>query len=176
MIYVTDREQIEKYSEDKYFNLYAEKMTEFFKGAPPARKGTYAYDAFPFKNGLHEYLINLYPLFNRITNFELPDEIGAGSGEYIDYEKAAKFLKAIYFSKVQRGRRINRYTEGWRLPLLIRRLVKFYNGNYYLLNNDVESLDYKLALLSAVDFDGDGQEIQFSKKLIYWAELHASDT
>ncbi len=172
MTYNTDREKIERYIEDRYFGLFAEKMTDFFKGAPPARKGTYAYDLFPFKNGLHEYLLRLYPLFNRIISLELPNEICVIPSKNIDYAKASKFIKAIYFCKLQQGRRINRYTEWWQLPLFIKRLVKFYNGYYYLLNNDRESTDYKLALLSIVDFDGDGQEIQFSKKLIYWDKIN----
>ncbi len=170
MNYITDREKIERYGEDKYFNLYVEKLTEFFKGASPVSKGFYAGDVFPFKNGLHEYLIRLYPLFNQIINLNLPDGIPDKQGGEIDYEKASKFIKAIYFRKLQQGRRINRYVAGWQLPVFIRKLVRLYNGNYYLLNNDRESAEFKLALLSVIDFDGNGQDTQFAKKLLYWDE------
>ncbi len=171
MTYNTDREQIERYIEDRYFGLFAEKMTDFFKGAPPARKGAYAYDLFPFKNGLHEYLLRLYSLFNRIINTQLPDGFCTHNDENTDCERASKFIKAIYFCKLQQGRRISRYMQGWQLTAFIKRLVKYYNGYYYLLNNDRESFDFKLALLSVVDFDGDGQEIHFSDKLAYWDEM-----
>lgn len=168
MNYNTDREKVERYGEDKYFNLFVDKMTEFFKGAPPAHKGVYDGEVFPFKNGLHEYLMGIYPLFNIIINLNLPESIPDKSREDIDYEKAAKFLKAIYFRKLQQGRKINRYTAGWQLSSFIKKLVKIYNGDYYLLNNDRNSEEFKLALLSVIDFEGDGQETQFAKKLAYW--------
>ena len=58
-------------------------------------------------------------------------------------------MAAIKLRQLRQGSRIDRYIKD--LPALspyIARLIKPYKGHYLLTNSDIESLDYKLALLA----------------------------
>ena len=64
-------------------------------------------------------------------------------------QRYASFVAAIKLKQLRQGSRIDRYIKD--LPALspyIARLIKYYKGHYLLANSDIESLDYKLALLA----------------------------
>ena len=134
------------------FRLYADNANEIFARAPKAAGTSEDYAILPFKYGLQDYLYRLYPLFRRIViTGALPDLFcppsGIDSGDY--YSKARKFVAAIRLKQLRQGSRIDRYIKD--LPALspyIARLIKYYKGHYLLANSDIESIDYKLALLA----------------------------
>ena len=142
--------------EEIYFRLYADNVNEIFARAPKAAGTSEDYAILPFRYGLQDYLYRLYPLFRQVVNTgALPDLFfppnGVDSNDY--YSKARKFVAAIRLKQLRQGSRIDRYTKD--LPALspyIARLIKYYKGHYLLANSDIESIDYKLALLSCFTF------------------------
>lgn len=140
--------------EDVCFRLYADNVNEIFARAPKAAGTSEDYAILPFRYGLQDYLYRLYPLFRRIViTGTLPDlfcpSIGIDSGEY--YAKIRKFVAAIKLKLLRQGNRIDRYIKD--LPALspyVARLIKPYKGHCLLANRDIESLDYKLALLACL--------------------------
>ena len=138
--------------EDVCFRLYADNVNEIFARAPKAAGTSNDYAILPFKYGLQDYLYRLYPLFRQVVNTgALPDLFcppsGIDSGGY--YAKIRKFVTAIRVKQLRQGSRIDRYIKD--LPALspyIARLIKYYKGHYLLANSDIESIDYKLALLA----------------------------
>lgn len=142
--------------EDVCFRLYADNVNEIFARAPKATGTSEDYAILPFKYGLQDYLYRLYPLFRRIVItgalpylFCPPNVIDTD-----DYNaKVRKFVAAIRLKQLRKGSRIDRYIND--LPALspyVARLIKPYKGHYLLANSDIESIDYKLALLSCFTF------------------------
>lgn len=142
--------------EDVCFRLYADNVDEIFARAPKAAGTSKDYAILPFRYGLQDYLYRLYPLFRRIViTGALPDLFcppsGIDSGDY--YAKIRKFVAAIKLKQLRQGSRIDRYIK--ELPALspyVARLIKPYKGHCLLANSDIESIDYKLALLSCFTF------------------------
>lgn len=134
------------------FRLYADNVNKIFAHAPKAAGTSEDYAILPFKYGLQDYLYRLYPLFRRILiTGALPDLFCPPNViDTDDYNaKVRKFVAAIRLKQLRQGSRIDRYTKD--LPALspyVARLIKYYKGHYLLANSDIESLDYKLALLS----------------------------
>lgn len=139
-------------SEDVCFRLYADNVNEIFARAPKAAGTSEDYAILPFRYGLQDYLYRLYPLFRQVViTGVLPDLFcppsGIDSGDY--YAKIRKFVAAIRLKQLRQGSRIDRYIKD--LPTLspyVARLIKPYKGHYLLANGDIESIDYKLALLA----------------------------
>ena len=142
--------------EDVCFKLYADNVNNIFAHAPKAAGTNKDYAILPFRYGLQDYLYKLYPLFRRILiTGALPDLFcppsGIDSGDY--YAKIRKFVAAIRVKQLRQGSRIDRYIKDLpALSLYIARLIKHYKGHCLLANSDIESLDYKLALLSCFTF------------------------
>lgn len=134
------------------FRLYADNVNKIFAHAHKAAGTSEDYAILPFKYGLQDYLYRLYPLFRRILiTGALPDLFCPPNViDTDDYNaKVRKFVAAIRLKQLRQGSRIDRYTKD--LPALspyVARLIKYYKGHYLLANSDIESLDYKLALLS----------------------------
>lgn len=143
-------------SEEVCFRLYADNVNKIFAHAPKAAGTSEYYAILPFKYGLQDYLYRLYPLFRQIViTGALPDLFCPpnviDTGDY--YTKVRKFVAAIKFKQLRQGSRIDRYIKD--LPALspyVARLIKPYKGHYLLANSDIESIDYKLALLSCFTF------------------------
>lgn len=142
--------------EEACFRLYADNVNNIFAHAPKAAGTNKDYAILPFRYGLQDYLYKLYPLFRRIViTGALPDLFcppsGIDSGDY--YAKIRKFVAAIRLKQLRQGSRIDRYIKD--LPALspyVARLIKYYKGHYLLANSDIESIDYKLALLACFTF------------------------
>lgn len=138
--------------EEVCFRMYADNVNEIFAHAPKAAGTSEDYAILPFKYGLQDYLYRLYPLFRRIViTGALPDLFCPPNIiDTDDYNaKTRKFVAAIKLKQLRQGSRIDRYIKD--LPTLspyVARLIKPYKGHYLLANSDIESLDYKLALLA----------------------------
>lgn len=138
--------------EEACFRLYADNVNEIFARAPKAAGTSEDYVILPFRYGLQDYLYRLYPLFRQVViTGLLPDLFcppsGIDSGDY--YAKIRKFVAAIRVKQLRQGSRIDRYIKD--LPSLspyIARLIKPYKGHHLLANSDIDSIDYKLALLA----------------------------
>ena len=154
--YETIRATAHFVGEDVCFRLYADNVNEIFARASKAAGTSNDYAILPFKYGLQDYLYRLYPLFRQVVNTgALPDLFcppsGIDSGDY--YAKIRKFVAAIRVKQLRQGSRIDRYIKD--LPALspyIAQLIKPYKGHYLLANSDIESIDYKLALLACFTF------------------------
>ncbi len=108
-----------------------------------------------YKYGLREYIKGLYSTFCEILSVNV---------EYDFYElvcpidkrqqKAVrKFLFDIKVKKLKQGKNVCRYCkETDDVPYYVQRLIENKNGKYILRNNDTNSNDYKLALLSELVF------------------------
>ena len=139
--------------EEACFRLYADNVNEIFARAPKAAGTSEDYAILPFRYGLQNYLYRLYPLFMHIViSGALPDLFCPPSG-IVDtdgyYARVRKFVAAIKLKQLRQGSRIDRYIKD--LPALspyIAQLIKPYKGHYLLANSDIESIDYKLALLA----------------------------
>ena len=135
-----------------WFSLY----NNIFAHAPKAVGTNKDYAILPFKYGLQDYLYRLYPLFRQIViTGALPDLFCPPNSIDADnyYAKVRKFVAAIKLEQLRQGSRIDRYIKD--LPALspyVARLIKYYKGHYLLANSDIESIDYKLALLSCFTF------------------------
>ena len=138
------------------FRLYADNVNKIFAHAPKAAGTSEDYAILPFRYGLQDYLYRLYPLFRRIViTGALPDLFCPPNIiDTDDYNaKTRKFVAAIKLKQLRQGGRIDRYMKD--LPALspyVARLIKPYKGHCLLANSDIESLDYKLALLSCFTF------------------------
>lgn len=175
--YVTDGHGniINKPLETYIFEFYISKMDLMFYDAPQAREGTYEDDILPYKYGLHEYLINLFPLFLAIVNtkvkyepFDIEYQVLDKEEKKANNQKAVKFIKAIKYHKLRQGGRIDRYVKGLPLSICLQKLVKSSKGHFILKNSDTDSLDYKLALFSAMYFNGKENETLFELKIVEW--------
>ena len=142
--------------EDDCFKLYADNVNKIFSHAPKAAGTNEDYAILPFKYGLQDYLYRLYPLFRQVViTGLLPDLFCPPNVIDTDdyYLKVRKFVAAIKLKQLRQGSRIDRYIKD--LPALspyVARLIKYYKGHYLLANSDIESIDYKLALLSCFTF------------------------
>ena len=107
-----------------------------------------------YKDGLREYIKGLYPLFrNLVTTKVQYDFNNTVDNEVRQYRNGIpNFLSDIRVKKLAKGKCVRKYFKTVSVvPYYVQRLVAN-NNKYILVNNDTDSLDYKLALLSAVIF------------------------
>ena len=132
----------------------------------------------PFnKEGLNDYIMSLYPLFKRILQteverdfFELISPFPDRFAQTACYEKIAKFLVAVITRGPRQGGCVDRYVKDLPyLPYYVKRILKFKNGRYLLANSDTESLDFRLAVLSAIHFMNAEHTQLFELKARKWA-------
>ena len=141
---------------DDCFKLYADNVNKIFSHAPKAAGTNEDYAILPFKYGLQDYLYRLYPLFRQVViTGVLPDLFCPPNVIDTDdyYAKIRKFVAAIKLKQLRQGSRIDRYIKDLSaLSPYVARLIKPYKGHYLLANNNIESIDYKLALLACFTF------------------------
>ena len=69
------------------------------------------------------------------------------------YDSISKFLIAIKARGLRQGECVNRYVKDLPyIPYFVQRLLRVEKNRYLLANSDTDSLDYKLAILSAIHF------------------------
>ena len=109
---------------------------------------------------LSEYIMGLYPLFKQIIKTEVEEEsrvfepvFNDRHDEAVCYGNIAKFLISINTRHLRQGRCVDRYVKGLPyIPYYVQRLLRINKNRYLLANSDTDSLEYKLAILSAIHF------------------------
>ncbi len=108
-----------------------------------------------YKYGLREYIKGLYAMFCEILSVKV---------EYDSYElvrprdkRQQKAVQRLLFDikvkKLKQGKNVSSYCKAMgSVPYYVQRLVENKNGKYILQNNNTDSIDYKLALFSALNF------------------------
>lgn len=173
----------EKVYNEFCFELYRDKMDSIFAKVPINDDIESDYDIFPYKYGIYEYLKKLYELFQEIIKvgvssefFETIPNINPTQEKNIYYAKVTEFITAIKLKGLRKGSRVDRYFKGLSfLSPFIQRLIKIHNGHYILKNNDTDSLDYKLALLSCFRFYNEQNAKLFEMKILQWEKLRKSN-
>ncbi len=171
---------IERDFEESCFELYRSKVDLLFTKIPIDKSFEDDGDIYRYKYGWYEYLKNLYTLFKEIIKTEIKPDLFTAVPDLLDetekrnyYITASKFLLAIKTKGLRQGGRIDRYIKT--LPFispLIMRLIKKQKGHFYLKNNDINSLDYKLALLSCFRFMNEDNAKLFELKTLKWEEYN----
>ena len=127
----------------------------------PKRSGDFDEDGlFLFKRGFGKFIMSLYPLFKQIIKtdvevdmFDIVPVFNKRHDEAACYERISKFLVAIKAKGLRQGGCVDRYVKDLPyIPYFVQRLLNKNKNRYLLSNSDTESLDYKLAVLSAVHF------------------------
>lgn len=166
-----------------YLQVFRDRVDCLFQDFPVEKLYETPYDEediYHYKYGMFEYIKSLYPLFKEIISteveedyfLEVPDISYKNPNKEYHY-KVEKFIIAIKLRGLRQGRRIDRYVKS--LPYIspfVLRLIKTYKGHFYLKNNNMNSLDFKLALLSCFRFINSYNEKLFELKMIKWEELH----
>lgn len=135
-------------------------------------------DIYHYKYVWYEYIKGIYPLFKEIIETEVTPDLFATVPDVLNnevkrdyYEKATKFVLAIKLKGLRQGGRVDRYIA--KMPFispLLMRLLNKRKGHFYLKNNDLNSLDYKFALLSCFQFMDDYNTKLFELKMLQWEE------
>ena len=110
--------------------------------------------------GLSKFIMGLYPLFKKIIKTEVESDPQSFAPVFKDrkdetvcYDRISKFLIAIKARGLRQGECVNRYVKDLPyIPYFVQRLLKTNKNRYLLANSDTSSLDYKLAILSAIHF------------------------
>ena len=110
--------------------------------------------------GLSKFIMSLYPLFKQIIKTEVDVEqldfvpvFNDRKDETACYDRISKFLIAIKARGLRQGECVNRYVKDLPyVPYFVKRLLRIEKGRYLLANSDTDSLNYKLAILSAIHF------------------------
>ena len=135
---------------------------------------------YPFKNGLKEYIKDLYPLFKSIITLEIDysfydvlPQIDERKTRSDFYKMVSRFLVAIKVKRLRQGKCVDRYLKNLPfLPCFTDRLVSKRKGKYILKNSDTNSLDYKLALLCVLRFMKEENARIFELKALMWEQYH----
>lgn len=137
-------------------------MNYIFESAPYSkRKECDEYGLFPFvQEGLNAYIMSFYPLFKQVLQTEVKHEFFEIVSPFPDraaqtdcYIKIAKFLVAVKTRRLRQGGCVDRYVKNLPyLPYYVKRILKVKNGRYLLANSDTESIEFRLAVLSAIHF------------------------
>ena len=123
-----------------------------------------------------KFIMNLYPLFKQIikTDVEVkPSELTPVFKDRKDetacYDGIAKFLISIKARSLRQGSCVDRYVKDLPyIPYFVQRLLKQNKNRYLLANSDTDSLDYKLAILSAIHFMNWDHTKLFEQKAQKW--------
>lgn len=165
-----------------YYEFFLQKIIHIFSNAPQYSSKYEMYEMPPFKYGFQDYLSKLFELFIEIAETEIPnlnDENIVPDiidfSNYIEYQLTIqKLLSAIKIKHLRTGGCIDRYVKN--LPFFsyfVNRLIKKQKDHYRLANNNIESLDYKLALLSSFHFLFPKNAKLFELKIKTWEERNS---
>lgn len=108
-----------------------------------------------YKYGLRKYIKNLYPIFCKIAKTEAQVYFNGIAHLVDEYQRnnIHKFLFDIKVNGLKQGQCVSNYFSNIKfLPYYIKRLIEIKDGQFILINNNADSLAYKLALLSMVGF------------------------
>lgn len=110
--------------------------------------------------GFSKFIMSLYPIFKQIIKTEVEIDPRAFAPVFKDrkdetacYDGISKFLISIKARGLRQGECVNRYVKHLPyIPFFVQRLLRVEKNRYLLANSDTDSLDYKLAFLSAIHF------------------------
>ena len=168
---------LERDFNDRCFELYRDKIDCIFDKVPIDKSAETNYeDIYHYKYGLYDYIKSIYPLFKEIISTEITPDFFAIVPDILDddtkriyYAKVTKFILAIKLKGLRQGRRIDRYVKDLpHISPLVMPLIKKHKGHFYLANNDINSLDYKLALFSCFRFFNEESAKLFELKAKHW--------
>lgn len=179
---IDEQECIIKQDLETYYRLfYVDQIELLFENAPKHKRVPEDEGVPPYKYGLQEYLQSLYELFKEIALTEVqPDFFDliyqlSNKVELVgNYASIKRFVAAIKMKKLKQGSRIDRYIKSitYRSEYL-NRLIKEHKGHYLLANNNTDSLNYKLALLSCFTFCNADNARLFELKIKEWERKHS---
>lgn len=158
-----------------------ERKSLIFENAPKHKRVPEDEGVPPYKYGLQEYLQSIYELFKEIALTEVhPDFFGlihqlSNKVELVgNYANIKRFIAAIKMQKLKQGSRIDRYIKSitYRSEYL-NCLIKEHKDHYLLANNNTDSLNYKLALLSCFTFCNTDNARLFELKIREWERKHS---
>lgn len=173
---------LERDFNERCFELYRDKIDYIFEKFPIDKSFEKdESDIDHYKHGWYNYLKNLYTLFKEIIETEVQPELFSAVPDLLDdtekhtyYTAAVKFVLAIKTRGLRQGGRVDRYVKNMNfISPLIRRLIAKRKGHYILINNNINSRDYKLALLSCFRFFDEYNAKLFELKALRWEELQA---
>ena len=126
--------------------------------------------------GLSKFIMSLYPLFKQIIKTEVKVEpidivpkFKDRKDETTCYDRISKFLIAIKARGLRQGGCVDRYVKDLRyIPYFVQRLLRVEKNRYLLANSDTDSLDCKLAILSAIHFMNFEHTKLFERKAKKW--------
>ena len=161
-------------------DLFVSCMNRVFESAPYSKREEKDKSGLrPFlRVGLRDYIMSLYPLFQAVLHTEVKFCFKFYSSFPIDsaeqakiHEKIAKFLVTVIVRGLRQGSSVDRYLKDLSyIPDKIDRLLKVKNERILLANNDINSLTFKLAILSAIDFMNEDENKLFELKIWKWEE------
>ncbi len=163
-----------------YQQFYIDQVNMIFHTAPTNSKKFRADGLFDFKSDLCDYLSNLFSLFKEIletpvtyTPFDLITPQTAQLDHMKFWVKAQYVMTAVKVKKLHNGSCINRYVANLSYCTdYFNRLIKKEKQDFYIINTNCESLDYKLALLSLFFFETPENQKLFELKMKKWEKAH----
>lgn len=170
-------ETVAEIDEDEFLKECFIFHVNFVFMSAPKHKGDFGDDGLtPFKFGLNEYILSLYPLFKEIVkteaaigHFDVMPIFEERHDEALCYEKISKFLVAIKTKRLRQGACVERYVKDIPyMPIFVQRLLMQKKNRRYLANGDTESTGYKLAVLSAIHFMKFEHTKLFELKALAW--------
>lgn len=128
-----------------------------------------------FPEYISNFILNLYPIFKQIAQqkiaYEFYDLIPLlnKDEELKQNEALTKLLIIIAFCGKKVGARIDKYVKKLiYVPKYLYPIIGNKKGHYYIINNDKESIDYKIALLSTFNFQSKENNQLWHMKLDKW--------
>lgn len=178
--FITEKETVADKDEEEFIMECFLFHINFVFSSAPKRIGDFGDDLFQFKRGFGKYIMSLYPLFKQIIKTDVETDLidfsspfNKRSDETECYAKISKFLVAIKSKGLRQGSCINRYVKNLHyIPYYVQRLIKKEKNRYLLANSDTDSLDYKLAILSAIHFMNFEHTKLFKLKAQKWEIMH----
>lgn len=164
--------------------FFIEQIETMFAYAPKHKNTSEETDIPQYKFGLYEYLSDLYKIYKEILLTEVHPDYFDYLYDFIDRREllksdafTAKFVTTIKLKKLRKGTRVDRYIK--RISYhseYLNRLIRIHKGHYILINNDTDSLDYKLALISALCFCTGRNKGLFELKIKAWEKEKSEQT
>lgn len=160
---------------------FADKINVVFQSAPKKGYDTDDDGLYNFKYGIKEYIWELYPLYIKILNTEIehdpfdivkifPDR----ASETACYEKISKFVVSIWTKGLKQGSCVDRYVKDLPyIPYFVKQLLKIQKNRRLLANSDSRSINYKLAILSCIQFMNPTHTRLFELKAAAWRRRFA---
>lgn len=162
--------------DERCFDIFKDKVKFIFSEVPVDKRfAENDDDVYHYKFGLYDYIKQLYPLFRKIVATEvIADRFAVKVDKklwYVYCVNAARFVLDIKMKVLLKGNNADSYIKNLPyIPIMIGRLLTYKEGNYYLKNDDTDSLDFKFALFSCFMFYSVDNFRLFEVKMLNYSE------